>query len=98
MSEQARVKRIWQQDDRTLGIQWTDGKKSLFDVVELRRQCRCAHCVDEVTREVKLNPDSVPESLRPVRIESVGRYALTIQFTDGHKTGIYPFERLRELG
>jgi DUF971 family protein len=92
------VKRIWQQDERTLGIVWTDGRKSLYDVVELRRQCRCAHCIDEVTREQKLDPDSIPESLRPVRIESVGRYALTIQFSDGHKTGIYPFERLREFG
>jgi DUF971 family protein len=98
MTETNRVKRIWQQDERTLGIVWTDGRKSLYDVVELRRQCRCAHCIDEVTREQKLDPDSIPESLRPVRIESVGRYALTIQFSDGHKTGIYPFERLREFG
>jgi DUF971 family protein len=98
MSDQARVKRIWQQDDRTLAINWTDGRKSLYDVVELRRQCRCANCVDEMTRKRTLNPDDIPESVRPVKIESVGRYALTIHFTDGHKTGIYPFERLREIG
>ncbi len=93
-----RVKRIWQQDPRTLAINWTDGKKSLYDTVELRRQCRCAVCIDEVTKEPKLNPDSVPESLRPVKIESVGRYALMIVFTDGHKTGIYSFDWLRTLG
>lgn len=97
-NEQVRVKRIWQQDERTLAIQWTDDKRSLFDVVELRRQCRCAHCIDEVTHEAKINPDDIPESTRPVRVESVGRYALTIQFNDGHRTGIYPFERLRTLG
>jgi DUF971 family protein len=97
-SSTVRVKRIWQQDERTLAIQWTDDKRSLFDVVELRRQCRCAHCIDEVTHEQKLNPDDVPESTRPVKVESVGRYALTIQFTDGHRTGIYPFDRLRSLG
>ncbi len=93
-----RVKRIWQQDPRTLAIVWTDNKKSLYDTVELRRQCRCAHCIDEVTKEPKLNPDDVPESVRPVKIESVGRYALTISFTDGHKTGIYTFDWLRQLG
>jgi len=98
MSEQARVKRIWQQDDRTLAINWTDGRKSLYDVVELRRQCRCANCIDELTKKRKLNPDEIPESIRPLKIESVGRYALTIHFTDGHRTGIYPFERLREIG
>ena len=95
---QERVKRIWQQDSRTLAVVWTDNKKSLYDVVELRRQCRCAHCIDEVTKEQKLNPDDVPETLRPIKIESVGRYALTISFTDGHKTGIYTFEWLRALG
>lgn len=97
MSE-VRVKRIHQADSRTLAIQWTDDKKSLYDTVELRRQCRCAHCIDEVTKEPKLDPDSVPESLRPVKIESVGRYALTISFTDGHKTGIYSFDYLRKMG
>jgi DUF971 family protein len=98
MSDQPRVKRIWQQDDRTLGIHWTDGRKSLYDVVELRRQCRCANCVDEITKKRTLNPDDIPESIRPVKIESVGRYALTIQFTDGHRTGIYAFDKLREFG
>lgn len=98
MPQDTRVKRIWQQDERTLGIVWTDGRKSLYDVVELRRQCRCAHCVDEMTKKKILNPDDIPESLRPIKIESVGRYALTIQFSDGHKTGIYPFDKLREIG
>jgi DUF971 family protein len=98
MSDQARVKRIWQQDERTLGIHWTDGRKSLYDVVELRRQCRCANCVDEISKKRTLNPDDIPESVRPVKVESVGRYALTIQFTDGHRTGIYAFEKLREFG
>ncbi len=98
MSDQPRVKRIWQQDERTLGINWTDGRKSLYDVVELRRQCRCAHCVDEISKKRTLNPDDVPESIRPIKIESVGRYALTIQFTDGHRTGIYAFEKLRDIG
>jgi DUF971 family protein len=98
MSDQPRVKRIWQQDERTLGIHWTDGRKSLYDVVELRRQCRCANCVDEISKKRTLNPDDIPESVRPVKVESVGRYALTIQFTDGHRTGIYAFEKLREFG
>ena len=30
--------------------------------------------------------------------EPVGRYALRIQFTDGHNTGLYTWSYLRELG
>ena len=31
-------------------------------------------------------------------MQPVGSYAYTIQFSDGHDTGIYTFERLLELG
>jgi DUF971 family protein len=33
-----------------------------------------------------------------VRIQAVGRYAIQIEWSDGHGSGIYPFKRLRELG
>ena len=32
-----------------------------------------------------------------VRIAPVGNYALTFTWTDGHATGIYPWEALRAL-
>ncbi|MFK7873763.1 MAG: DUF971 domain-containing protein [Oligoflexales bacterium] len=89
------VKEIWQVDDRTLGITWTDQKEQHFDVVELRRQCPCAHCKDEMTGAQK--EFTVQETLRPKHIASNGRHALTIEFDDGHKTGIYLFEKLRNL-
>ena len=88
---------IQQHDRRTLAITWNDGAKSLIDVRALRLACGCAHCVDEWTGEALLAPDSVAEDVSPVRIESVGRYAIQIEWTDGHNTGIYPFERLRLL-
>lgn len=93
-----KVRKIWQQDSRTLAITWTDGRDSLYDVVELRRQCPCAECVDEISRERKLKPEQIPQSVRPVKIESVGRYAMKIRFTDGHQTGIYTFDFLRRFG
>ncbi|TDJ16141.1 MAG: DUF971 domain-containing protein, partial [Deltaproteobacteria bacterium] len=37
------------------------------------------------------------EDVKPLRIESVGRYAIQIAWSDGHESGIYPFVRLREL-
>lgn len=92
-----RVKSVHQVDSRTLGITWTDGLTSQFDVVDLRRKCPCATCIDEWTHEQILKPESIPESVRPIKIESVGQYALTIQFSDGHRTGIYTFSMLRSL-
>lgn len=92
-----RLRRIWQVDERTLGLHFTDGAELALDVVALRRACPCAHCVDEWTGEPRLGPDDVPDTVRPVRIRSVGRYALTIGFDDGHDTGIYPFAVLRRM-
>lgn len=93
-----KVRKIWQQDSRTLAITWTDGRDSLYDVVELRRQCPCAECVDEISLERKIKPEQIPQSVRPVKIQSVGRYAMKIRFTDGHQTGIYTFDFLRRFG
>lgn len=89
-----RVKSIGQVDDRTLGITWTDGKQSTYDVVQLRRRCPCATCIDEWTHEPIIRPEQIAESVRPLKVESVGQYALNIHFSDGHKTGIYTFSFL----
>ncbi len=88
---------IQQHDPRTLSIQWADGVESLLGVRALRLACGCAHCVDEWSGEALLAHDSVPEDVAPVGIQSVGRYAIQIEWSDGHSTGIYPFERLRKL-
>ena len=92
-----RVKAISQLDSRTLGVTWTDDLISRYDVVDLRRKCPCATCIDEWTHEQILKPEQVSESVRPVKVESVGQYAMSIQFSDGHKTGIYTFAMLRKL-
>ena len=89
------IREIWQKDDATLGIVWSDGVESSYNVVDLRRSCPCAVCVDEMTGKRKLSPSEVADSVRPIAINSVGRYALSIEFNDGHNTGIYSFETLR---
>ena len=88
---------ITQAGERQLSITWADGERSLFDVRDLRLACGCASCVDEWTGEYRLDPDSVPEDVHPIQIDSVGRYAIQIRWSDGHDTGIYPFDRLRTL-
>jgi len=89
---------IRQAGPRRLAIDWADGARSEYDVRELRLACGCAHCVDEWTGEGRLDPASVPEDVHPLQIRPVGRYAIQIDWSDGHQSGIYPFRRLRELG
>lgn len=89
--------RIAQQGPRALGIRWADGSESVLDVRALRLACGCARCVDEWSGEAMLDAASVPEDVHPLRIRGVGRYAIQIDWSDGHDSGIYPFRRLREL-
>jgi ATP-binding protein involved in chromosome partitioning len=89
---------IAQRGPRTLAIRWSDGAESLLDVRDLRLACACAVCVDEWSGEERLDPASVPEDVHPVTIQPVGRYAIQIAWSDGHDSGIYPFEQLRKLG
>lgn len=88
---------IAQSGPRELRIAWGDGVEQRYDVRALRLACGCASCVDEWTGEERLDPDNVPEDVHPLRIEPVGRYAIQIEWSDGHSSGIYPFRRLRQL-
>jgi ATP-binding protein involved in chromosome partitioning len=88
---------IRQSGPRELSITWSDGQQSHFAVRELRLACGCATCIDEWSGAPRLDPASVPEDVHPLQIRSVGRYAIQIDWSDGHSTGIYPFRRLRSL-
>jgi len=86
-----------QRGPRALAITWGDGHESIYDVRALRMACGCAACVDEWTGEERLDDATVPADVAPIRIQPVGRYAIQIDWSDGHATGIYPFRRLRAL-
>lgn len=90
--------KLEQHGPRELAIHWADGAVHIHPVRALRLACGCARCVDEWSGVGTLDPDSVPEDVHPLRIESVGRYAIQIEWSDGHSSGIYPFRRLRALG
>ena len=81
-----------------LMIIWADGHEAHFPAPVLRRECPCASCRDEMTGARILLPIHVPDNLEFRRIELVGQYALQFEYTDGHHTGIFSFEYLRELG
>jgi len=85
-------------DARTLSVLWEDGYQNDFDVRDLRLACHCAACVEEMSGRPLLDPKSVRPDVTPRRITSVGNYAITISWNDGHSSGIYSFEYLRALG
>ncbi len=78
-------------------IRWQDGHESVYLARELRLKCPCAGCIDEMTGVVRVIQSSVPEDVHPLKINLVGHYAVNIDWSDGHHTGIYSFDMLRKL-
>ena len=81
-------------------IVWADGHRSSYPYQFLRDRCPCATCTGSEPAPEPA-PSQLPmlgnKPLKPDRAELVGRYALQIYWNDGHSTGIYTFDYLREL-
>lgn len=82
-------------------IDWSDGHGSVFQNRGLRESCPCALCKGEppaigLSAVIPLTP-LAPEGVRAVAHSLVGRYAISFVWSDGHSTGIYPFEYLLSL-
>ena len=88
---------ISQEGDRLLRITWADERICDYDAATLRRVCPCAQCVNEWTGERTLKPEAIPNDMEIKDVSLVGRYALNFSWSDGHDTGIYSFQYLREL-
>ncbi len=81
--------------DDGLTIEWDAlGHRAFYPARPLRIACGCAVCVEEMTGRPRLDPAQVAADLRPVSVALVGTYGLRVQWSDGHGTGIYTFERL----
>lgn len=83
-------------EDGALTIVWPGGREVTIPAVRLRDLCPCAGCVEETTGRKILDPATIPADVRPVRIDAVGNYAIQIEWSDGHSTGIYSWRALRE--
>ncbi len=93
MTHQPRI--IKRSDPSRIEIEWDDGHKTVYPTRALRGICPCAQCVDELTGVRRHDADSVPEDLTHREVVMVGNYAISIDFADGHGTGIYTFAMLR---
>lgn len=85
-------------------VTWSDGHVSRYPFNYLRDLCPCALCNDEREKNARLGSSTggavLPMFKPRVTAKSanaVGNYAIQIQFSDGHATGIYSYEHLREI-
>ena len=84
-------------DDGDVVVEWADGHRSRYGAKYLRVNCGCAECVEEWSRRRILDPATVPADIAAEDYLMVGRYAVQFLWSDGHYTGIYPFDVLRRL-
>lgn len=78
-------------------LAWQSGEEFVVPYVEVRYLCPCAGCVDEHTGERTIQRNSISAAIKPTDVQVVGRYAVQINWSDGHATGIYHFDRLQEI-
>ena len=99
-----RPKKLELRGQNRLYIEWSDGQRHEIAVSRCAKACPCATC-----REKRAAPPVPSTGLpvlslaeaRPLAIlgmKPVGNYAYSISFSDGHDTGIFTLEFLRELG
>ncbi len=92
--------------DEKLEIRWHDGHACTYTIAYLRSMCPCAQC--KTVREgpaqpagrkslLTILPGNYAQPLSVVAAELVGSYALRIDWSDSHGSGIYSFQYLREI-
>ncbi|MGH3925531.1 MAG: P-loop NTPase, partial [Pseudonocardiaceae bacterium] len=96
-ADRPEIAEITRPSETEVRILWKDGHESIFTGYALRVGWRCAVCVDEISGNKRLREESISKDVRPLSIDPVGRYAIRFDWSDGHSTGIYTFEHLREL-
>jgi DUF971 family protein len=83
-----------------IALSWSDGVEQFLELEKVRRACPCAVCNGE--------PDVMGRGDAPARnykngsfelkgYDFVGGYGLALKWADGHATGIYPYQLLRNL-
>ena len=88
---------IRKQAGKILRITWTDGHGSEFTAHDLRGRCPCAMCVDEMSGQRRVGAPDVSPTVEMLEVSLVGNYAVHVNWSDGHRTGIYSFDYLRRI-
>ena len=89
-------------------IDWSDGHRSEYSLAYLRDECPCASCTGahgtppQKTNFSQQQPGASPFQMykpapKMLNVEPVGSYAIRIAWNDGHNSGIYSYDHLREI-
>ncbi|MFN4225152.1 MAG: gamma-butyrobetaine hydroxylase-like domain-containing protein [Hyphomonas sp.] len=79
-----------------LAADWDDGLSGRVSYRTLRLESPSAE-VQGHGKGAKPPPPAVPDDIRVLKAEPVGRYALRLFFSDGHSSGLYTWGLLRTL-
>ena len=84
-----------------IAIAWSDGAESFIAMDRLRAHSPSAENVGERDLLGVQYGGAGPKEFPGVTVKRwnmVGSYAVQFDFSDGHSTGIYPYDFLRSLG
>lgn len=82
---------------RTLTVSFDDGARAVIPYLKLREESPSAENKGHGNGPPPPRAP-IPDDIGVVRAEQTGRYAVRIEFSDGHKTGLYTWTLLKELG
>ena len=103
MTPRTTPRRIDLKRDEKLTIEFDDGAVCTWTLTLLRSMCPCAQCrqVREEDKPKKslltILPGNYSGAITAVTAQLVGNYAMKIEWSDQHDSGIYSFEYLREI-
>ena len=81
---------------RVVEVAWADGTRHALPFEYLRVYSPSAEVRGHAGGEGKL--ELAKEAVQVTKVEPVGVYAVRLHFDDGHDTGLYSWDYLRELG
>ncbi len=82
-------------------IEWRAGPHRVYSLQYLRDHCPCATCAETHGPAHSPGQDNPFQLYKPKlkmdKVEPVGQYAIRIHWNDGHNSGIYSYDYLREI-
>lgn len=84
-----------------VALRWDDGQESYITFATLRAASPSAETRGERDIFGHQYGGTAPKSYVGVEVtgwQRVGNYAIQFDFSDGHRTGLYSYELLRQLG
>ncbi len=95
------LKIVINNEDQYLEITWSDGPVYTYPLYGLRKNCPCVMCRGGHDKMQLFEPEAF--SLTPKvgisihKADQIGNHALQIHWSDGHNSGMYRWQTLREI-